>query len=104
MKELEIYLKGMTMKTAIELAKEAGILFQCHTGILGRVNTSTEGSQSLERIERLVELARAEEREAFEALEKDAHEIFNNPPGETSQDVRDVIEWYAAAIRARTTP
>lgn len=43
----------------------------------------------------------AAEREALKALYADAQEIFNNPPSETSQDVRDVIEWYAAAIRAR---
>ena len=51
---------------------------------------------------RLVELVRADEREALETLYTDAHFIFNNPPGETSQEVRDVIEWYAAAIRARS--
>ena len=33
------------------------------------------------------------------ALETDAHFIFNNPPGETPQAVRDVIEWYAASVR-----
>lgn len=42
------------------------------------------------------------EREALYSLETDAHFIFNNPPGEASQEVRDVIEWYAAAIRARS--
>lgn len=38
-------------------------------------------------------------RGALEVLETDAHFIFNNPPGETSQDVRDVIEWFAGSIR-----
>lgn len=38
-------------------------------------------------------------RAALEVLETDAHFIFNNPPGETSQDVRDVIEWFAGSIR-----
>lgn len=32
-------------------------------------------------------------------LETDAHYIFNNPPGECQQDVRDVIEWYASSVR-----
>lgn len=30
----------------------------------------------------------------------DAHSIFNDPPSCTSQDVRDVIEWHLAAMRA----
>lgn len=38
-------------------------------------------------------------RGALEVLETDAHFIFNNHPGETSQDVRDVIEWFAGSIR-----
>ena len=42
-----------------------------------------------------------EEREALASLKADALDIFNNPPELTSQDVRDVIEWYDAAIRAR---
>lgn len=31
-------------------------------------------------------------------LISDAHFVFNNPPGECSQDVRDVIEWFAASL------
>lgn len=38
-------------------------------------------------------------RAALLALEADAHFIFNNPPGEAPQAVRDVIEWYAASVR-----
>lgn len=30
----------------------------------------------------------------------DAHAIFNDPPSETPQDVRDVIEWHLASLRA----
>lgn len=37
--------------------------------------------------------------EALLSLEVDAHYIFNNPPGECPQAVRDVIEWYAGSIR-----
>jgi hypothetical protein len=57
-----------------------------------------------EQLEAFADLVRADEREALGVLETDAHYIFNNPPGETSQDVRDVIEWYSAAIRARGNP
>ena len=37
--------------------------------------------------------------DALLSLEVDAHYIFNNPPGECPQAVRDVIEWYAGSIR-----
>lgn len=37
--------------------------------------------------------------EQLTTLETDAHLIFNNPPGETPQIARDVIEWYAGSIR-----
>jgi hypothetical protein len=36
----------------------------------------------------------------LETLRTSAHFIFNNPPGEASQAVRDVIEWYAGSIIA----
>lgn len=36
----------------------------------------------------------------LETLRTSAHFIFNNPPGNASQDVRDVIEWYAGSIIA----
>lgn len=36
----------------------------------------------------------------LETLRTDAHFIFNNPPGEAPQAVRDVIEWYAGSIIA----
>jgi hypothetical protein len=77
------------MKTTIELAREAG---GDDWGLF---------KDFMPEIERLVALVRADEREALGVLETDAHYIFNNPPGETSQDVRDVIEWYSAAIRNR---
>ena len=48
-------------------------------------------------VDATAEIARL--RGALEVLETDAHFIFNNPPGETSQDVRDVIEWFAGSIR-----
>ena len=37
-------------------------------------------------------------RDKLLTLETDAHFIFNNPPGETSQEVRDVIEWFKASL------
>ena len=49
------------------------------------------------------ELAQAdsvqEDAERLLALGTAANQIFNNPPSETSQDVRDVIEWFSGSIR-----
>jgi hypothetical protein len=45
------------------MAREAGIEFQHITGILGKETISTMGSQRLERIEQLVALVRADERD-----------------------------------------
>ena len=52
------------MRDTFDMAREVGIEFQRNIGPLGRESISTAGSQSLEKIERLVELARADEREA----------------------------------------
>jgi hypothetical protein len=51
------------MRDTFDMAREVGIEFQRNIGPLGRESISTAGSQSLEKIERLVELARADERE-----------------------------------------
>lgn len=40
-------------------------------------------------------------REALDAIKADAHSVFNDPPAETPQVVRDVIEWYDAELRTR---
>ncbi len=53
----------MTHKEIIAMAREAGIEFQSHVGVLGRTNTTTSGSQSIDKIQRLIELAAAKERE-----------------------------------------
>jgi len=53
------------MRDTIDMAREAGIEFQHITGILGKETISTMGSQRLERIEQLVALVRADEREAL---------------------------------------
>lgn len=37
--------------------------------------------------------------EQIATLEADAHYIFNNPPVESPQIARDVIEWYAGSLR-----
>ena len=50
------------MRDTIDMAREAGIEFQHITGILGKETISTMGSQRLERIEQLVALVRADER------------------------------------------
>ena len=49
----------------------------------------------------LFEAGRQAEREECFSLKKDALEIFNFNQQETSQEVRDVIEWFSGAIRAR---
>jgi hypothetical protein len=41
-------------------------------------------------------------KQALLNLEVDANAIFNYPSNETPQDVRDVINWYAASIRTFT--
>ena len=56
------------MRDTIDMAREAGIEFQHITGILGKETISTMGSQRLERIEQLVALVRADEREACAKL------------------------------------
>ena len=78
-------------------------------GGVRRVEDSSGAWLERHKVQELVERADAELadaqaeiarlRGALEVLETDAHFIFNNPPGETSQDVRDVIEWFAGSIR-----
>jgi hypothetical protein len=87
------------MKTTIELAREAG--FAIDVSKDPNSPPSWWGAGHDDKFKAFEALVRADEREALAVLETDAHYIFNNPPGETSQDVRDVIEWYSAAIRAR---
>lgn len=53
----------MTHEEIIAIAREAGIEFQSHVGVLDRTNTTTSGSQSIEKIQRLIDLAAAKERE-----------------------------------------
>lgn len=53
----------MTREDLIKLAREAGIEWQQHRGITGAWNTSTCGSQSIEKMERLAALVEAAERE-----------------------------------------
>jgi hypothetical protein len=118
------------MKTAIEMAKEAGFMLRAESvagqddwwecfdseieTLVALVRADERKAEQAEHeadkiiieyheatIKRLEAEIRAE-REALETLYADAQFIFNNPPGETSQEVRDVIEWYASAIRARS--
>ena len=65
------------MRDTIDMAREAGIEFQHITGILGKETISTMGSQRLERIEQLVALVRADEREVLAAkAEKNGNSIL----------------------------
>ena len=55
-------------------------------------------------VSKLIESAVAAERDRWiakaGAAYTDAHAIFNDPPGETPQEVRDVIEWHLSTMRA----
>lgn len=70
------------------MAREADIEFQCHTGLLGRETISTMGSQSLAKIERLVALAMAAEREA--AYKRRGTYMFNPYTG-TPRHPSDIL-------------
>ena len=84
----------------IKLAHEAG--FDCAPD--GHIYIDHADGVCDDELERFAALVRADERETLETLYTDANYIFNNPPGEASQEVRDVIEWYASSIRARSNP
>jgi predicted solute-binding protein len=76
------------MRDTFDMAREVGIEFQRNRGPLGRESISTAGSQSLEKIERLVELARADEREA---CAKVADEYANGLERNYSENIADAI-------------
>jgi hypothetical protein len=82
------------MRDTIDMAREAGIEFQRNMGLLGKETISTMGSQRLEKIERLVALVRADEREACAK----SCESFQQDPYEELLYKSD----FAAAIRARS--
>lgn len=84
----------MTRDEIIDLANNAGINFQRHTGPLVRVNISTCGSQSIEKVERFAALVAAAEREACAKLCEARYMGDNNR--EDAEAKR-----CAAAIRAR---
>ena len=87
----------MEHEEIIAMAREAGIEFQSHVGVLGRTNTTTSGSQSIDKIQRLIELAAAKEREACALVcDAKAHEV------RLWCNESNVIA-CAAAIRARGT-
>ena len=89
-----------TQEQVIEWAREAGITFQTHQGISGRLRTLTECSQSLQRITTIVTLA-------YEAGRKDENEACAKVCEEEicgccwESEAYAVVEQLAAAIRAR---
>lgn len=87
---------GMTRDDIIRMMLEAGIDLQSHTGVTGHANVTTCGSQRIEKIERLIELAVAAEREAC-AL------ICDDLPAWDIEAV-NVLKQAAKDIRARGTP
>ena len=52
----------------IRLAREAGIEWQQHTGVIGRITVTTCGSQSLERLERFAALVMEEDAKVCETV------------------------------------
>ncbi len=93
------------MSNTIDMAREAGIEFQRIRGLLGKETISTMGSQRLEKIERLVALVRADEREQAIALQQ--HEDVLAPVGHSAWGEAYQEGWaegtaaYREAIRAR---
>lgn len=87
----------MTQDEIIAMAREAGIEFQSHVGVLGRTNTTTSGSQSIDKIQRLIELVAAKEREACAKVCDELAELNRTAPTDS------MWQWgeCAAAIRAR---
>jgi hypothetical protein len=91
------------MRDTIDMAREAGIEFQHITGILGKETISTMGSQRLERIEQLVALVRADEREECAKVAEDSDHVvsgrgYYDQLGDADATVRNIV----AAIRARS--
>jgi hypothetical protein len=89
------------MRDTIEMAREAGIEFQTNTGLTGRTRTTTMGSQSIESIERLIELARADEREACANLLDSTDLSAMSADPKLQNWTAALLFQYAAAIRAR---
>jgi hypothetical protein len=73
----------MTTNEVIRLAREAGIEFNEHRGLTGRLNTLTHGSQTLKAISKLIELAKAE------ALAEQWEDINSAPKDGTKFDAWD---------------
>lgn len=98
------------MRDTIDMAREAGIEFQRNMGLLGKETISTMGSQRLEKIERLVAIVRADEREACaKVCEQESNNFGNVAEGpfvtdfgkHTHMSMAAGAQNCAAAIRAR---
>jgi hypothetical protein len=96
-------IKGVEMTTReqiIDAAKEASMYIGSHDDPHAALFWYPE----IERFYAIAfEAGRVAELEACFSLKKEALEIFNFNPLETSQEVRDVIEWFSGAIRTRGT-
>ncbi len=92
----------MTRNEAMALAEQAGIEFQSHVGVLGRTNVTTHGSQSIKKIQRLIELAVAKEREACAQVCELMRTVPpNGEPEDVERGFNAALRRSAAAIRAR---
>ena len=96
----------------IRLAREAGIEWQQHTGVIGRISVTTCGSKSVERLERFAALVAAAEREECAKVcydkamhcETKAQEAIEAGERDEVSAIRSTawqIMVCAAAIRAR---
>lgn len=90
----------------IRLAREAGIEIQSLYRIGGKWHVSTAGSQPVERLARLISLAKAEEREACalacEAIEDEYQRTESRKYPELKSDAETGASRCAYAIRSRT--
>ncbi len=91
-----------TREQIIAAAKEAGaVLFESQGELIVHLG-ATRVPDMIEHLYAIAfEAGRQAEREECFSLKKDALEIFNFNQQETSQEVRDVTEWFSGAIRAR---
>lgn len=94
----------MTNAEIERLAREAGLYQDGDSWYSigpGKYDEADVSSVDLARFAALIE---AHERERWIAkagqVYTEAHAIFNDPPSETPQEVRDVIEWHLSSMRA----
>lgn len=93
----------MTDHDIERLAREAGFTVEVGA-IFAEADDGPTHVRVSGQLARFAALIAAHERERWIAkagqVYTDAHAIFNDPPSETPQEVRDVIEWHLSSMRA----